>query len=113
MKKFLGAFSMMMSASAALAQGSPDVIPLGWISKSYLSCSMHHNCVVADQSATASKIRSTPNGHPIGAIQNKVPVVILDQSGAWIFVGVDPRSSKPGHNNSGNLICSGHNSTIH
>ena len=81
MKKFLGAFSMMMSASAALAQGSPDVIPLGWISKSYLSCSTHHNCVVADQSATASKIRSTPNGHPIGTIQNKVPVVILDQSG--------------------------------
>jgi len=31
----------------------------------------------------------------------------------WIFVGVDPRSCKPGHNNSGNLICSGHNSTIH
>jgi hypothetical protein len=72
MKKLLGAFSMMMSASAALAQGSPDVIPLGSISKSYLSCSMHHNCVVADQSAIASKIRSTPNGHPIGTIQNKV-----------------------------------------
>ena len=112
MKKFLVTLCTVVSASVAYAQGSPDVIPLGWIAKSYLTCATHHKCVVADPMGTALKIRSTPNGRPIGTIQNKVPVCILDQSGSWIFVGIDPQFCKPGHYNSGNLICTGHNSTI-
>jgi len=82
---------LLATAMSLALMSTAQANPIGWVYRPYLACDRQGGkCSVADPTGTPLNIRSLPtskNGVTVAKIANGVPVIVLDQTGDWVFIG--------------------------
>jgi len=79
--------AIALACSPAAAQVAPPQ-PLGWVYMPYTTCGDPPRCSmgVVNVQADGLNVRSVPDGPPIMALVNGVPLIPLGREGNWLLV---------------------------